>query len=483
MENPAASASINSKNSKPVNAPSSKRRKGIALLFGFLVFLVLWVVDIPGLNPNGRHALAVAVMIALWWIFNVMPPAFPALLACVLYFTLGIAKPPEAFSGFVSPSIWMFLFAMIMAKGVERSGLGKRIAAWMLSKTAPSFNGLVFVLIALCVIFPFFIPSTVATVSLIMALAIGIMDAIGIERGPNNKISCGLTCFVAILVLLIGRIPLTGSVPNFVATGLVRDIAGVEISWIDWLKSMWVAAPLPAIATYFYVTRLYKPDIPLSREVIKRQIDATVANLGPWSGAEIRTALLVSAAILLWIFGSYLKIGTSQVGIVIGILFLMPYVGFLTMADFKALSWDTWLFAGGSYSMGVVLTKAGFAQWAASGIAGMSFLDGASFVTIGFVVVIFAFSLHFLLETLGNVSLLTPIILKTGLLTPRATAMLLPYGAGFYAFPFQGAPIILSLGFNTTGWKDVTRYAIFIAFIGIGQSLPLLASYWRFTMQ
>lgn len=422
-------------------------------------------------------------MIAIWWIFDVMPPAYPAILGCILFFILGIARPADAFSGFVSPSIWMFLFAMIIAKGVERSGLGKRIATWMMSKTAPSFNGLVFVLISLCVIFPFFIPSTVATVSLIMALAIGIMDALKIERSPNNRVSAGLTCFVAILVLLIGRIPLTGSVPNFVATGLVREISGVEISWLDWLGSMWAAAPLPAIATYFYVTRLYKPDVPLSREAIKQQIGQTRADLGPISVAEIKTAILVGMALLLWIFGRHLKIGTNEVGMVIGVLFLMPYVGFLTMADFKSLSWDTWLFAGGSFSMGVVLTKTGFAEWAASGISQLAFLDGAGFVVVGFTIILFAFSLHFLLETLGNVALLTPVILKTGLLSPRATAMLLPYGAGFYAFPFQGAPIILSLGFNTTGWKDVTKYALFISVIGLGQALPLLAFYWRFTMQ
>ncbi len=221
------------------------KAKTFGLVLGLIAFLVIWFAPIPGLSKPGTHALAVAVLTAIWWILAVMPPAFPAVLACSLFFVLRVAKPVDAFSGFVSPSIWMLFFALVMAKGVERSGLGKRIASWLMSKTALSFNGIVLVFIGLCIIFPFFLPSTVASVSLTMALAIGIMDALGIERGPNSKISCGLTCFVAVLTLTMGRAPLTGSLPNFIATGLVHDIAGVDISWISWLKSMWVHDPDP----------------------------------------------------------------------------------------------------------------------------------------------------------------------------------------------------------------------------------------------
>jgi DASS family divalent anion:Na+ symporter len=474
---------------KPV-APAKPQKSGVAggqkifgLLLGIAAFLLLWFMPLTGLSKTGAHALAIAVLTAIWWIFTVMPPAFPAILACVLFFVLRVVRPVDAFSGFVNPSIWMLFFALIMAKGVERSGLGKRIASWLMSKTALSFNGIVAVFIALCIIFPFFLPSALASVALIMALALGIMDALGIERNPDNKVSSGLTCFVAVLALTMARAPLTGSVPNFIATGLVREVTGVDVSWIEWLKSMWVCIPIPAIATYLYITRLYKPDVALSPELMKKQIEATKASLGPWSGAEIRAAILVAAALLLWAFDPFLKIGTSEVGIIIGILFLMPYIGCLGIPDFKSLSWETFMFAGGSFSMGVVLAKTGFAQWAASAISKLSFLSGSGFVFAGMMVVLFAFALHFLLETLGEVSLLTPIILKTGLITPKAAAMLLPYGAGLYVFPFQGTPIILSLGFNTTGWKDVTKYAVFITVVGLLQSFLLMAVYWTFTMR
>ncbi len=465
-----------------ISQAGPKQSKLFGLVFGIVIFAVLWFTPIPGLSAVGSRAMAISALTAVWWIFAVMPPVFPAILACVLYFVLKVAEPADAFSGFISPSIWMLFFALVIAKGVDRSGLGKRIAAILMARMPLSFHGMVAVFIALCFIFPFIIPSAAAIVALIMTLALGFMDALGIERNPKNKISAGLTCFIAILSLTFGRVPLTGSVPNFIATGLIKDLTGVEITWLGWLAGMWIVAPLSALGTYYYITKMYTPDVSLSPEAMRRQIQQSLDSLGPMSAVEKRSLLLVVAAIFLWAFDSYFKIGTNQIGIIIGMLYVMPYIGVLSIADFKALSFDTFVFAGGSFSMGVVLAKTGFAQWAASGITAFSFLKDSSFLIAGSFVILFAVAIHFILETLGEVSLLTPILIKTGLLPPKAVAMLLPYGAGLYIFPYQATPIILSLGFNTTSWSDITRYGIFLTIIGILQAFLFLTTYWAFTI-
>ncbi|MDR3349021.1 MAG: anion permease [Acidaminococcales bacterium] len=462
--------------------PVPAARRNIGLVLGLAAFAALWFLPVPGLSQNGSRAMAVAALTAIWWIAAVMPPAFPAVLACVLYFVLKISPPADAFSGFASPSIWMLLFALIMAKGVDKSGLSKRIAAMLMKKMPLSFEGMVIVFIAMCFIFPFFIPAAPAIVALIMTLVLGFMDALGIERSPANKVSAGLTCFIAILVLTFGRVPMTGAMPNLVVVGLVRELTGVEVTWIGWLVCMWVAAPISGIVTYYYITRKYKPDVAIDPQTMRVQIKKTVESLGPVSTPEKKTLVLVLAAILLWAFDFYLKIGTNQIGIIIGILYLMPYTGVLTMADFKTLPFDIFVFAGGSYSMGVVLSKTGFAQWAASGITAFPFLQGSSFLVAGTFVLLFAVALHFILETWGVASLMTPIIVKAGILPPKAVTMLLPYGAGFYIFPYQATPIILSLGFGTTSWNDITKYGIIMTLVGIAQGILFLGTYWAWTM-
>ena len=146
------------------------------------------------------------------------------------------------------------------------------------------------------------------------------------------------------------------------------------------------------------------------------------------------------------------------------------------------MSLVTFFFAGGSYSIGVVLTEKGFASWAGAQLMNFKFLQDASFFTAGLFILIFAFALHFILETLGEVSLLTPILLKMNILPAKAVGMLLPYGAGLYIFPYQATPIVLSLGFNTTDWSDIVKYGSFITVLGLLQGALFLLTYWAWIL-
>lgn len=460
----------------------SSLTKEIGFFLGIIVFMIVWIVGLPGLSTQGNHATAIAFLTAIWWISLCMPPMIPALCACVLFLVTDTAPAAEAFSGFISPTIWLLFFALVMAKGVNISGLGKRIATAVLARMPLSFNGLVISVICLCLVFPFIIPSAAADVALIMTFLIGVFDALGIEKSAKNKISTGLTCFVAILTLTFGRVPLTGSLANFLAVGLVNDLAGVSISWLNWLSTMWVMAPIPAVATYFYITKKYKPDTVLSSETIKKQIGETQKSMGPMTANEKKAAIFVLMAVLLWITDSWHPLSTSQVGLITGMLFLLPYVGFLTIKDFSKISLVTFFFAGGSYSIGKVLTTTGFATWAGEGLLNFSFLHNVSFFIVGLFVILFAFVLHFFLETMGEISLLTPIFLEMGILPAKAVAMLTTYGAGLYIFPFQSTVMVLSLGFDTTNWSDIMKYGIFLTIIGLAQGVLFLGTYWIWMM-
>lgn len=457
-------------------------KKIFGFIFGIIIFFIVWNLSIDGMSEKGIHATAISLLTAIWWIFMVMPPMIPALFACVLFFVTNTATSAQAFSGFYNPTIWLLFFALVMAKGVEASGLGKRIAINILSKVPLSYNGLVAAFIILCLIFPFIIPSAAAAVALIMSLAVGILDALEIEKSPNNKVCAGLTCFVGILLLTFGRVPLTGSLPNYIAVGFLNEMAGINIGWLDWLTNMWVIFPLPAIATYFYITHFYKPDKVLSSDIMKAQIIKSKEKLGKVTLNEKKAAIFVGSAIVLWACDAFIPLNTNQVGILIGILFLLPNVGFLTMKDFNSMSLVTFFFAGGSFSIGKVLTDTGFAQWAGNYLLNFQFLNNGNFFVAGLFILIFAFILHFLLETLGEVSLLTPIVLKAGFLPAKAVGVLIPYGAGMYLFPYQGSPIVLSLGFNTVAWIDIVKYGLFLTIISFIQGAIFLLTYWKWML-
>ena len=69
--------------------------KTIGFFLGIIVFLVVWFAGIPGLDPVGSHATAIALLTAIWWIFMCMPPMIPALCACVLFLVTNTDPRPR----------------------------------------------------------------------------------------------------------------------------------------------------------------------------------------------------------------------------------------------------------------------------------------------------------------------------------------------------------------------------------------------------
>ncbi len=294
------------------------RYKEVGLIIGMVLAIVIWMFPIRGLSQTGSHAFAVAVFVACSWIFAVMPPAIPAIFACVIYYVLSVAHPADAFAGFISPSIWMLFFALVIAKGVESSGLGKRIANLLILRGAMSFNGLVLVFIILCIVFPFIIPSTTAIVTLNMSLAVGIVEALNLDRESRAKISTGLTCFIAVFALTSGRGILTGSIQNMITPRLLYSITGVQISWMEWLYNMWIIIPIRQSRLIFISPEKYQPEKMLSSDELRQKVKQNLAEMGPITGKELKVLFLVLGAVLMWTFDSYIPLDTNQIGILQG---------------------------------------------------------------------------------------------------------------------------------------------------------------------
>ncbi|MDR3349020.1 MAG: anion permease [Acidaminococcales bacterium] len=463
-------------------AQKSDLLKKFGLVLGPLLLLTVYFSSVPGLSAAGRGALAIALFTAAWWVFMVVPPVLPALFACILFMVSGVAKPVDAFAGFSNPSIWMIVFALVISKSVDASGLGKRVAINIITAGKLTFGRVVAAMIFLCTVAPFFIPSGAAYVALLMALAVSVIDAVGLPKDKRSQLGAAITCFVAVLSLMMGRIPLTGAVANIISIGLVKELANTDITWLEWFANMWPVGPVVLAATYLYCTKVYQPEVNFADPQVKAKLIAKRDALGAMTAKEIRAAGFVSLALVLWVTGAWHGISTNAVGAIVTALLLLPVIGVVGMEDFQKLPWHIFIFAGGSFSIGVVLTKTGVAEWIGNAVSGLEIISTGGFaVKAGFIVLI-AFVVHILLETMGEISLLVPIFLKSGLVSAKAVAMLVPYAAGLYLFPYQATPIILSLGFGICNWNDILKYSFFICAVAIIQALVFLTSYWAYTM-
>ena len=116
----------------------SRQSKTIALFAApVLALLLYWVLPDAYVNGAGAsvpvsHAakacLAILLWMALWWFTETVPIAVTALLPIILYPLCDVTTLAKTLTPYASDTIYLFLGGFLLAAGIQRWGLDKRIA-------------------------------------------------------------------------------------------------------------------------------------------------------------------------------------------------------------------------------------------------------------------------------------------------------------------------------------------------------------------
>jgi DASS family divalent anion:Na+ symporter len=111
-----------------------------ALIALGMTLLIWFIIPIPqGVTPEAWHLLALFVGTIAAIIGKAMPIGAIAILAMTLVAITGVTSPnrstviKDALSGFSSPLIWLIGVAIIISRGLEKTGLGNRIGYYFIS--------------------------------------------------------------------------------------------------------------------------------------------------------------------------------------------------------------------------------------------------------------------------------------------------------------------------------------------------------------
>jgi sodium-dependent dicarboxylate transporter 2/3/5 len=359
-----------------IAAPKNIDWKKMGFLFlGIALFTVAYLspawpdaVDPMGknfpLSREAKGAIAVFLLAATWWVFEVVPIGITSLAIGVLQAMFLIRPARDAFTDFMVPSV-MFIFASIMIGLVfTKTGLTKRLAYKMLiivgEKTSMIYLGC-FVVTSILT----HIMAHTAVAATIYPLLVSIYALYG-EGDKKTKFGKGLFIGMAYVAGAGSIVTLLGAARGAVALGFFEEIMKQKVTFFE---LTWYMFPIGWIMTFvlwgFFMV-FFKPEkktIPGLREKA-RQLSA---ELGPLTRNEIKAAVIVGACILVMAAKQFLPalapIDKTAIILVSTILFFIT--GIMDIDDLEAIPWNIILLFAGAMSIGNCLWQTGAASWMA----------------------------------------------------------------------------------------------------------------------
>ena len=373
----------------------SNRGKLIALIAGPILGLLTYFLmpesylDAAGQEVAfahaGRAAVGVTVWMAIWWFTEALPIAATALIPIVAYPLFQITTAKAAMANYASGTIFLFLGGFLIAAGIHRWNLDRRIALLTLKYFGTKPSQMVLGLMFATSFISAWVSNT-ATAAMMVPIAIAVLgvvrstqtsEVIGKEE-RNFSISVLLS--IAYAASIGGMVTLIGSPPNGIYARFMEQTYDQTVSFIDWAAIGLPVALLMLPASYFLLTKVLFPsklaEIPGGKEWVSKEL----VKLGNMSrGEKIVLAVFILAA-LLWVFGPIIRgldiggmkpfkpLTDEAIAMIAGLLlFIIPVdakrgIHALDWSSAKdVVAWDVLLLFGGGLTMASALQSTGAA--------------------------------------------------------------------------------------------------------------------------
>ena len=444
------------------------------MLFLAIVLAILGFIGISMSEQPFAIAVtaAITILVATMWVTEALPIPVTSLVPFFAFPISGVLTHREAAASLGNHVILLLMGAFMLSKALEKSGVHERLAYNMLKITgAASAKRLVFAFMLTAALLSMWISNTATT---LMLMPIGLAL---VHRFENQRLTIVLLLGIAYAASLGGVGTPIGTPPNIIFISVYEEFTGVQISFLDWMKTgmpiVFLAIPIMAL----WLTRGLGQLPPLN-----------IPTLGAWRSPEKRVLSVFALIALAWIFRpqwtSWLGlsgIGDSTVALA-GVVLMCLLPGGETTADKGSsdylLDWDTakdipWgmllLFAGG-ICIASAFMQSGLSELIGEGLSGLTALP------IFLLVLGICISVTFLTEITSNTAtatLLMPILASAALanqLDPRILMIPAAISASCaFMLPVATAPnaIIYGTGkiaINTMA-REGTVLNIFVALV------------------
>lgn len=309
-----------------MGSPSEETEIGwiaVAGRFGGVVAAaaILWGVSFPGLNPAGQRLLAVTALMAIWWLTQAIPIAATSLVPLAAFPLLGIQSAKVVSQAYINDNVFLYLGGFVIALGIERWGLHRRMALHIVKLLGTSPRRIVLGFIVATGFLSMWISNTACTllmlpIGLAMLSSLKEFAAATGELEPDDpafrRFAVALMLAIAYSSTIGGMMTLVGTPTNIAFLQIWKALFpnAPEISAGQWIIT-WTPFGIVFLLVQWQVLVFRMPPLPGCERLERRFLQDQLTALGSASRGEWLMLLIFLTTALLWVFRTPLQLGPN----------------------------------------------------------------------------------------------------------------------------------------------------------------------------
>jgi solute carrier family 13 (sodium-dependent dicarboxylate transporter), member 2/3/5 len=469
------------------------------------ILCILLFADLDPGNPKVTYTFCIALLMAVWWITEVVPLAVTSLLPVALFPLFGVMDGKLVSSAYFNDVIFLFMGGFMVALAMERWDLHRRIALNILFVTGVSPARILLGFMIASFFLSMWISNT-ATAMMMLPIAmsiIGQLEAVS-EKKQTGKFSVGLLLSIAYAASIGGMATLVGTPPNLSFSRIFHIYfpAAPEISFSTWLMFALPVSLVFFAITWSFLYFSFKPPkgqwVGISKNTFSDQLKA----MGKPPSEEKSVFVVFVILALLWLFRSdldfgfvtiqgwsnifreskFINDGTVAIAMAV-ILFLLParnHKGkrLLDWATASKLPWHILLLFGGGFALATGFKESGLSLWFGSRLTGFASLHPM------LIIMVIALFMTFLTELTSNTAtteMLLPILAGLAITSNIHPLMLMipatMSASMAFMLPVATPPNAIIFGTSRISVGQMARAGIFLNLAG-AVVITLMMYFW-----
>ena len=396
--------------------------KKIGLFSGPLLFIIVLNFPFDSLSFEAAAVLATASWMVSWWISEAVSISVTALLPLIIFPLTGVMAVNDVGANYGSSIVFLFFGGFVLALGLEKVNLHRRIALTIIKKTGTSPNKVILGFMIATAFMSMWISNTASTV-VMLPIALSVINLLIDQQESSTKQTRNFALSVMLGIAFSanagGIATVIGTPPNSVLIGLLENEYQIQISFVKWMA---IGLPFAIVMiTIIYLVLVYGMfstkglQFSASQEVIDNELE----KLGPIKPKEKQVLWVFGIVVSLWIFRTLinsgfpgLKLSDTVISILGAVaLFAIPFDlkkgdFILEWKDTQKLSWGILILFGGGLALAKGMSATGIVSLITTYIADGNF---SILLTASFLIILMLFMTE-LMSNVALVAVLAPVV-------------------------------------------------------------------------